>query len=253
MQHRIRGIVIRSMDYGEGNKIVTLLSDQGGKVGVMIRGAKKLRSRYNALAQPFTLGEYLYVRGSGLGTLHHGELIESHRELRTELDLAAYAAYAAELMDRALQDEDASPFMFEQLQACFTALAEGKDPQITLHVLEMKVLEASGYGQSFSECLQCGNHVGPFFFSSSLGGLLCSRCRHRDPSAGALSEVAVKLLRLFTQLDLRRLGAIQVSEATKQELKRCMRQLTDTHLGLRLKAQAFLDQMGSHFDGLPQD
>lgn len=41
MLYRVEGIVIRSMDYGEGNKIVTLCTESGGKAGVLVRGAKK--------------------------------------------------------------------------------------------------------------------------------------------------------------------------------------------------------------------
>src|SRR5690606_23607621 len=103
MLYRVEGIVIRSMDYGENHKIVTLITNSAGKVGVLIRGAKKVRSKHASLAQPFTYGEFTFVRNQGLGTLHYGEPISSHHALRTDLDLSAHASYIAELMDRAIQ------------------------------------------------------------------------------------------------------------------------------------------------------
>lgn len=243
MLYRVEGIVIRSMDYGESNKIVTLLTKTNGKAGVMIRGAKKMRSRHSSLAQPFTYGEYQYFRGSGLGTLNHGEIIESHHDLRMHLDLSAYASYAAELTDRTLQEEEPSGFYFEQLKACLAAFNEGKDPQIVMHLYEMRVLDLSGYAPELEECVSCGNRVGPFKLSAQAGGVLCGRCGGRDPSSSDITESAHKLMRLFRRMDMRRLGAITVKPETKAELKRHMRSLMDVQLGLHLKSRNFLDQL----------
>ncbi|MFC4778512.1 DNA repair protein RecO [Paenibacillus sp. GCM10023252] len=246
MLYRVEGIVIRSMDYGEGNKIVTLLTKGNGKVGVLIRGAKKLKSRHSSLAQPFTYGEFVFFRNSGLGTLNHGEILESHHKLREGLDLAAYASYAAELTDRALQEDEAGSFVFEQLKACLAGLAEGKDAQIVVHVYEMRILETAGYGVQLDECVSCGSAQGPFKLSPAAGGILCTRCYHRDPAALAMSDGAFKLLRLFSRMDLRRLGSIQVKTETKAELKLLIRRLMDMHLGLQLKSRQFLDQLDKY-------
>ncbi|HEY4391564.1 MAG TPA: DNA repair protein RecO, partial [Paenibacillus sp.] len=138
MLYRVEGIVIRSVDYGEGNKIVTLCTENNGKIGVMARGAKKMKSRLGAMVQPFTYGEYVFFRqNGGLGTLNQGEIIESHFSLREDLFLAAYASYACELLDRTLQDEEIGRFWFTQLKACLDALSSGKDPQIVLHLYEI--------------------------------------------------------------------------------------------------------------------
>ncbi|WP_308638867.1 DNA repair protein RecO [Paenibacillus silvisoli] len=243
MQYRVEGIVIRSIDYGEGNKIITLLTNTHGKVGIVVRGAKKVKSRHGSLAQLFTHGEFLFFRNSGLGTLSHGEIIESHHLLREHLDKAAYSSYAAELVDRALQEEDTGNFIYEQLKACLAAFSEGKDFVVTLALFEMKILVAAGYAPDFDACISCGNESGPMALSVRGGGILCSRCRYKDMEAIELSEGALKLLRLFRQLDMRRLGSIAVKEETKQQLKHIMRALMDTHIGLQLKSRSFLDQM----------
>lgn len=243
MLHRVEGIVIRSMDYGENNKIVTLLTNTNGKAGVLVRGAKKVKSRHSSLAQPFTHGEYQYFRSSGLGTLNHGEIITSHHDLRMQLDLSAYASYAAELTDRALQEEEAGSFLFEQLKACYGAMQDGKDPAIVVHLYEMRILDMAGYAPQLDECLHCGNRVGPFKLSPGAGGVLCSRCESRDPYGIPLSEGVHKLLRLFKGMDMRRLGSISVKDETKADLKKSMRALIDAQLGLHLKSRSFLDQL----------
>lgn len=242
---RVEGIVIRSMDYGENHKIITLLTNESGKAGVLIRGAKKVRSKHAALAQPFTYGEFLFFRGnSGLGTLNHGEIIQSHHDLRMDLDLAAYASYAVELTDRSLQDDEAGSFHFEQLLACLAALQEGKDPGIVMNVYEMRILDMSGYAPVLEECVQCGNRVPPFKLLPHAGGVICSRCASGTSHAVPVSENALKLLRLFSRLDMRRLGNINVSQHTKAEIRACLSGLIDAQLGLKLKSKHFLDQLG---------
>jgi len=240
--YRTEGIVIRGTDYGEGNKIVTILTPSHGKQGIVVRGARKPKSRYSSLAQLFTYGDFAFFKSGQLGTLSSGEVIESFRELREKLDLAAYAAYAAELCDRAVGEEDAGTFLFHQFHACLTALAQRKDTQIVIRAFEMKIVQTAGYLPVLNECVSCGRSDGPFRFSPAGGGALCPSCAVRDPEALKLDEAAWKLLRLFAGLDLRRLGRIGVKEETKKQLHTAMRKWMDHHLGVKLKTRHFLDQ-----------
>jgi DNA repair protein RecO (recombination protein O) len=59
----------------------------------------------------------------------------------------------------------------------------------------------------------------------------------------SVSPKTLKLLRLFVQLDLQRLGNISVSDSTRNEIKKVMRAFMDHQLGLHLKSRSFLDQM----------
>ncbi|MBN2983318.1 MULTISPECIES: DNA repair protein RecO [Cohnella] len=242
MLYRVEGIVIRGTDYGEGNKIITLLTASHGKQGVVVRGARKPKSRHASLAQPFTYGDFSYFKTGQLGTLSSGELIEPFRPLREDLNLAAYAAYAAELCDRAVGEEDAGSYLFHQLKACFEALAQGKDPQIVIRAFEMKIVQIAGYAPQTDECAHCGRPEGPFRLSPAAGGVLCFACRNRDPGGTDLDETAWKLLKLFAALDLRRLGNVDVSERPKRQLAQAMRLWMDHHLGIKLKSRHFLDQ-----------
>lgn len=246
MLYRVEGIVIRSTDYGEGNKIVTLLTETHGKQGIVIRGARKPKSRYGALAQLFTYGDYAFYKSGSLGTLNSGEVIESYRELREGLEGPAYAAYAAELTDRAVGEEDAGAYLFRQLSACLAGLAEGKDPEVVIRIYELKIAIAAGYRPVLRECASCGRDERAFRFSADAGGALCPQCRHRDPGALLLDERVWKLLQLFADLDLTRLGAISVKDDTKRQLRDVLRRWHDTHLGMNLKSRSFLDQLEKH-------
>lgn len=245
MLYRVEGIVIRTVDYGENHKIVTLITNNSGKVGVLVRGARKVRSKHASLAQPFTYGEFNFTRNTGLGTLQHGELIASNHLLRTDLDLTAHASYIAELIDRGIQDEEIGNAHFEQLKACFSNLTEGKDVVVITSIFEMKMLIMSGYSPVVEECIHCGNHVGPFKLSGYAGGILCSRCSAQDASLLPVSDTALKLLRLFKRIDLRQVGNINLSDEVKLEVTKLIRHLVDGQLGIRFKTRSFLDNLGN--------
>jgi len=243
MQYRVQGIVIRSMDYGEGNKIITLFSREIGKVAVIVRGAKKVKSRYASVSQLFTYGDYLFFKSGQLGTLNHAEIVESHHTIRGDLHKAAYASYMAELTDRALGDQEANAFLFEQLKAALTALDEDKDIQITTFIYEMKIWMQAGYQPELDACVSCSRDQGDMYFSAPVGGILCENCRPRDPEAVPLAPGTLKLLRVFAKMDLRRLGQIDVKQATKDSLKQLIRSYYDAHIGVQLKSRSFLEQM----------
>ncbi|UJF35085.1 DNA repair protein RecO [Paenibacillus hexagrammi] len=244
MLRSLQGIVLRSMDYGEGNKIISLFTPELGKVSLMARGAKKVKSRHAAVTQLFTYGDFVFFKAGGqMGTLNHGEIVEAHHKLREDLYMSAYASYLVEMTDRMLGDEEGSAYLFEQLKAGLTAIESEKDMQIVVHLYEMKMFELAGYLPVTDACAACGNHMELTMFSPSLGGCLCARCRFKDNQAIAISEGTLKLLRLFTRMDIRRLGSVQVKPETKTELKICMRSYMDFHIGIQWKSRSFIEQM----------
>ncbi|MGD6940871.1 DNA repair protein RecO [Cytobacillus gottheilii] len=248
MLEKCEGIVIRTANYGESNKIVTLYTREWGKVGMMARGAKKPNSRLSAVTQPFTYGYFLMQRGSGLGTMQQGEMISSMRSIKEDIFLTAYAAYIVELLDRSVEDRKPNPFLFELLFQSLNLINEGYDPDIIMNIFEMKMLNTLGLYPVLNQCAVCGSTDGHFSFSIREGGLICHRCLEKDPYHYKLSPAAVRLLRLFYYFDLSRLGDISVKEETKAELKKIITAYYDENSGLNLKSKKFLNQM-EKFDG----
>ncbi|MFK7693435.1 DNA repair protein RecO [Paenibacillus sp. HJGM_3] len=246
MLYRVEGIVIRSFDYGEGNKIITILTRDYGKMSVMVRGAKKVKSRHSALALLFTYGEFVFFKTGSMGTLSQGEILKAYQSLREDIHKTAYAAYLAELTERLLGEQDRPAWVFDQLLAALDAVEADKDEQIVTHIYEMRLLSLAGYTPELSQCVSCGSQEGEMAVSPSMGGLLCPRCRHQDASAIPVSESVLKLLRLFLHMDIGRLGKIEVSPSTRALLKRVIRQLYDTFVEVRWKSRQFLDQMDKY-------
>lgn len=249
MLQKCEGIVIRTTDYGETNKIVTLFTREWGKIGVMARGAKKPNSRLSSITQLFTHGYFLVQRGSGLGSLQQGEIATSLRAIGEDIFLTAYASYIVELTDKCTEEKKPNPFHFELLLQTLNYMNEGYDPDILMNIYEMKMLNVMGLYPVLNQCSVCGNTDGHFSFSIREGGFICHRCVEKDPYHMKLSPAAVKLLRLFYYFDLSRLGNISVKPETKAELKSVINTYYDEYSGLHLKTKKFLQSM-DHFRNL---
>jgi len=239
------GIVIRSVDYGESSKVITVYTREHGKIGLMARGAKKPKSRLAAVSQLFTYGYFLCKTGPGTGMpdLSQGEILEAYRELRQDLFRTAYAAYIAELADKLTHEREPNPFLFHLLSLTFRYLDEGKDAEILCRIFESKMLAVAGIRPVLHACSNCGEEREPYVISVAQGGLLCPRCQADDPYAIAVTPGTWKLLRLFQVFDLERLGDIEVKPATRSQLRHVLRQFYDHHLDMRLKSRNFLDQL----------
>lgn len=239
-------IVIRTTEYGEGHLIIVLFSRAAGKISVMARGAKKMKSRYTAVSQLFTYGEFsFFAPNQGMGTLHTGEVITSHHGLRIDLDKTAYAAYISELIDKVVPEREGSSHLFEQTLAAYEAIETDKDAKIVSMIFELKVLQFAGYTPTLGECVECsgGLQEGPYRFSARMGGMLCKQCMRPEWPVTVLTEKGYKLLQTLQVLDLRRLGNTNLTDGVKVEVQRAIRSFMDAHLEVRLKSRAFLDQL----------
>ena len=243
MLQKCEGIVIRTTDYGETNKIVTLYTGEWGKVAVMARGAKKTNSRLSSITQLFTHGYFLVQRGSGLGSLQQGEIITSMRSIGEDIFLTAYASYIVELTDKCTEEKKPNPFHFELLYQTLNYMNEGYEADILMNIYEMKMLNVLGLFPILNQCSVCGNTDGHFSFSIREGGFICHRCLDKDPYHFKLSPASVKLLRLFYYFDLTRLGTISVKNETKAELKKVITAYYEEYSGLYLKTKKFLNSM----------
>ncbi|MFQ3542739.1 DNA repair protein RecO [Halobacillus rhizosphaerae] len=243
MLEKVEGIVIRTRDYGETHKIVTMMTREKGKIGVMARGAKKPKSRTSSVTQPFIHGMYLLQIGSGLGSMSQGEMMTSLRSVREDIVKTAYASYLAELTDRHIEEKQPDPFLFEQLLQSYIWIAEGKDPEIISYIYELKMFKKAGFAPQLDQCVNCGNPEGPFSFSIREGGFLCVRCKHLDPDSRGLTEPLSKLLRLFLHMDIKRLGQVSMKEENKKFLRQLMDEYYDQYGGYFLKTKKFLKQL----------
>ncbi|MFC3039090.1 DNA repair protein RecO [Virgibacillus xinjiangensis] len=243
MLEKIDGIIIKTADYGETHKIVTIMSKKLGKFSAIAKGAKKPKSRMAAVTQPFILGQFFVYLSKGLSTLQQGEVIHSFRPIREDIIKTAYAAYISEMTEKLVDSQTPDPSLFDQLHQTLEWIEQQEDAEVPVMMYELKLFARGGFAPSVDRCALCGGNEPPFSFSVAEGGLLCRKCRSLDPEAISLTDPAAKLLYIFAHVGLERVGRISV----KPENKRLIRQLLDVYYeqygGYYLKTKKFLAQL----------
>lgn len=243
MLHKTVGIVIRTQDYGETHKLVTIFTKKLGKVTAISRGANRPRSRLSAVSQLFIEGDFLLYVNKGLGTLNQGEVIASYRNIREDLMRTAYAAYIAELTDKLLEEKEPDPFIYEQLKQTLDWMNEKAHYEIPVMMYELKLFQKGGFAPVIDKCVNCGSTEKPFGFSIKEGGALCPRCTTLDEQVISLEPALFKVLSICLNVGLERVGKINVKEKNIRMLRSIIDQYYDRYGGFQLKSKKFLDQI----------
>lgn len=243
MLEKIEGIVIKTIDYGETNKIITIFSKRLGKFTALARGAKKPRSRMAAVSQPFIHGQFFVYIKRGLSTIQQGEIITPFRKIREDIIKTAYTAYIAELTEKLTDDKKTDAFLYDQLFKTMGWIAEKDASEIPVMMYELKLFAKGGFAPTLNYCASCGAKEGLYSFSIAEGGLLCRRCGHRDEQLILLSEVQIKLLQIFANVGLERVGEISVKESNRKLLRQLIDAYYDAYGGYYLKSRRFLSQL----------
>ena len=111
---RTEAVVLRSLEYGETSQIVTLLTRDMGKIGVMAKGARRTKSSFGSSLQPMSYTEvvFYYKPTRDLQILSESSHVESFHDLRRTLDTITIGLQIVELVDAMMEEEDPQPEVF---------------------------------------------------------------------------------------------------------------------------------------------
>lgn len=223
--YRTEGIVLRQMELGEADRILTFYTPQYGKLRAMAKGIRRPASKLRGHLELFTRTKLMLARGRNLDVITGAETIEPFRGLRSAdqaaLDLIGGAYRIAERLDRLTEDGSENRAIWDLLVGAMGALSDGVPPRmVTLH-FDLLLLGYLGYQPNLDTCAGCGNPLEPIEnrYSFELGGVLCPDCRSEDPAAEPLSINALKLLRLMARQDVRVVARLRLPEGLLEELE----------------------------------
>lgn len=219
------GIVLKISAHGESDKLVTLYSDDLGRVTGIAKGAKRSKKRFVNKLEEFSSLQIFYRPPRGMTGLHFisdAELRCSHLSIRKDFRRYICATYISELMLRFTRDNDPDPRLYSLLQWALTSLNFEDAPQKIAALYHLKLLDLAGYRPELERCLNCQKPVGPdrtFIFLPVNGSLLCSACHlgSGGPNCNHISVQTLKFLAKAQLASLDRLNRLQLSIITASE------------------------------------
>jgi DNA repair protein RecO (recombination protein O) len=233
---KTEAIVLRSIRYGEADRILHLYTPDHGRLSAIAKGVRRARSRFGARLEPFFhIRAVLHEGRSELMTVTGADTIATHAPLRDHAATLDAAARACDAVTRLFETSDPHPEVF-RLLANELALLSG-DP---VHAragnglaFRMKLLLAAGIVPHLSTCTTCGETEHLQAFSAAAGGIVCNSC---EAAAFALDEESYRFL-----VDALGRPLAQAPEASDRALRQAERAIGETvehHAGVRLREVA---------------
>jgi DNA repair protein RecO (recombination protein O) len=235
---KTEGIVLRSMRYGEADRILHVYTPYRGRVSAIAKGVRKTRSRFGGRLEPFfRLNLVLHEGRSDLLTVTSAETVEPHARLRHDGPALDCAARACDAVSRLFDAAEPSTPVFHLL-ANELVLLDRNAGTVGSHAthanqlaFRVKLLLAAGFAPQLGSCASCGEADHLVAFSGAAGGVVCSSC---EAGAFPLDEEAHVFLTAALGTPL-----AQAPSASPRALRQAERAIAETvehHAGTRLRA-----------------
>jgi DNA repair protein RecO (recombination protein O) len=252
--HSTPAIVLRAINYGESDRVVTLLGRSTGRVSAIARGARKSQKRFGGGLGLCSVGEAGLRERSGaeLLTLERFDLREAYASFATDLARMAHAAYVAELVSKLCAPRQAETDVFDWLSAFLAALDRQGASAERLRVYELGLLTRLGFGPMLETCAVCGGARFPagvaaaevgFRWDPHRGGAICVACGQKG-----------RPMRSVVRLALQRSAASHVDAPALEPLpddvnrgcREAIFEVFKLHMTGPLQSVEFIMKMGGH-------
>jgi len=234
-------VVLSAVDYGEADRIVTLLTARRGRVSAFAAGARKSKRRFAGALEPGTLLKaHLVARRGSTWRLDAVDLDRSHLAIRTDLPRLSRALYALELCRELVRDEQPHPALFDLLVDYLDQLDANRAGPTSLIAFELAALRLAGFMPRFSGCAVCGGGLAePVRFDADHGGCVCGPCGARTSQGMPISPGLAAALAGLQAGARTPLPADQRARA-----RELLNRFVAHQLGRRLNAVDFMAQLG---------
>ena len=185
---KTEAVVLRSIRYGEADRILHLFSASRGRIGAIAKGVRKPRSRFGGRLEPFfRLDLVLYEGRSDLATVTAADTLAAYPNLRADGAALGAAARACDAVLRLCDAEEPNPAAYNLLCRYLTILdgsesldgageCDGAAGLSTALAFRLKLALAAGFAPELASCARCGEADELAGFSGAAGGVVCAAC-----------------------------------------------------------------------------
>jgi len=179
MLTEVRGLVIRTVDLKESDRLLTIFTEEMGVVSALARGARSLKSRKMSSTMQFCYSSFVLFKKDDKYSVREADLIESFFGIRNSIEGLALAAYIADVLSdvtTAVAERDLLRLSLNSLYAISTGKYELSKVKAAFEIRAASIL---GFMPDVLSCAGCGEKEGEFVFDIMGGFVECARCRKR--------------------------------------------------------------------------
>ncbi len=175
---KTEAVVLRSLRYGEADRILHLYTLRRGRIGAIAKGVRRARSRFGGRLEPFFRLQLDLHEGKGeLMTVTGAETVDAYARLRADAGALDAAARACDAVGRLFETEEPHPNVFNLLCRRLALLDAGAGAgRSGALAFRLKLMLAAGLAPQLGACAGCGEQDHLAGFSPAAGGVVCGAC-----------------------------------------------------------------------------
>ena len=187
-------VVLRKVDYGEADRILTLFTRERGKLPAIAKAVRRAKSRMSGQLDVFSHGQMLLAEGRRMDVVTQFQRITRSDGLAADLPRGAAAAVVVEVADKVLEERHPQPELFEVVVGALDHLSQPwVSARLELCDFLMRVLGELGYTPALADCARCGKPIGETGLGFSPIWAL-NPTRRRKPGAGTVGPSCMSSL-----------------------------------------------------------
>lgn len=215
----VEAIILSRRDFGEADRLITAFSLEKGKIKILAKGSRKIKSKMASHIEPFNIGKYQIVKGKTFYILCGAEKISTASVTGKDLEKFKDISYLCEILDLTIQEEEPVVDVYKNLKeilGLFNHLNCSKK-EIALRFFEFRLLNALGYNPNYIKCINCDDLIAENSnFFGTFEGIYCCKCSGKGK---AIDKNTLKILRLFKASNLEEIININGIEKYNDKLK----------------------------------
>jgi DNA repair protein RecO (recombination protein O) len=233
---KTEGVVLRSIRYGEADRVLHLYTADRGRLGAVAKGVRRVRSRFGGRLEPLARVKLVLHEGRGeLCTVTQADTVHAHAGLRERRDSLERGVQACDAVLRLLDTTDPNRPAYNLLchQLALLDADPGAATRAQALAFRAKLLLAAGFAPELASCASCGEREHLSGFSPSAGGVVCPGCE-----AGAFPFDAEAHAFLADALASPLADYPDASEPALRQADRALAETLEHHAHVRLRRVA---------------
>lgn len=228
---RTKGIVIKAVNTGEADRILTIFTGTHGKIQAAAKGARRPKNKLMPGTQLLCFSDYVLFKGRTLYSVNSCEPIETFFDLRNDIVRLTHASYMAELISDSIQEEQPSQSILSLfLNSLYMLIKADKLPSLVTRIFELRLMTELGFAPVAEACGNCGKDPREqSFFSFRSCAVLCGSCANTGAGDIAIRPGTLKAMRHIIYSQPEELFKFELAPVILDELGRLIdRFLCDT-------------------------
>ncbi len=230
MEKKTKAIILKTLPYDESDLIVKFFSEKFGLINGLAKGAKRSQRRFPGTLALFSIVEFLVRKRESLYLLKEASQIFVPQNVTKDLKSFYSLTFASELISRLIGENEPQREIFHILSS-FIKLLDKNFLFSYLLIFEILFLKYAGYIPDFERCVGCKSKENLFYFSPSLGGVLCNLCKDRDRFFVPISKGALESVKFVKKIGEKAFYRVSFGSEIEAELFRIFNEFLEYHFG----------------------